>query len=99
MPSDLCLALAPHADQPEVFEALVDVAVRSEDPYLHTVVLAGAGRAGRPTPLTAALWLSETPAPLELLERSAEVAGRRGGGAGDDGDGGRFGPRRPHRFR
>ena len=75
---DLCLALAPHADQPGVFEALVDAAVRSEDPYLHTVVLAGAGRAGRPTPLTAALWLSETPAPLDLLERSAEVAGRRG---------------------
>ena len=75
---DLCLALAPHADQPAAFEALVDAAVRSGDPYLHTVVLAGAGRAGRPTPLTAALWLSDTPAPLALLERSAEVAGRRG---------------------
>ncbi|NNJ28047.1 PVC-type heme-binding CxxCH protein [Alienimonas chondri] len=75
---DLCVALAPHADDPAVFEALVKAAVRSDDPYLHTAVLAGAGRAGQPTPLTAALWLSETPVPLDLLERSAEVAGRRG---------------------
>ncbi len=75
---DLCVALAPHADDPAVFAALVAAAVRSEDPYLHTAVLAGAGRAGQPTPLTAALWQSKTPAPLGLLERSAEVAGRRG---------------------
>ncbi|QDT14786.1 PVC-type heme-binding CxxCH protein [Alienimonas californiensis] len=75
---DLCVALAPHADDPAVFAALVDAAVQSDDPYLHTAVLAGAGRAGMPTPLTAALWLSETPAPPDLLARSAEVAGRRG---------------------
>ena len=75
---DLCVALAPHAGEPGVFDALANAAARSADPYLHAAVLAGAGRGDGPVSLTAALWASDPPAPPGLLERAAEVAGRRG---------------------